>query len=358
MELKIEELRKKIDSIDSRILKLLSQRGTIAKKIGEIKKKNGTKIHVPHREEEVLKKIERENSGPFPTAVMKGLFKEIISSTRSLEEPLTVSCLGPLASFSHLASIKQFGKSANVLTKPFFKDVFDDVEKDVSSYGVVPIENSYEGTVNETLDLFLDYSLKITGELFLRINHNLMNISGKAKEIKTIVSHPQALGQCREWLAKNMPGVNVEVVSSSSMAAKIASQDRRKAAIASKTAIDIYGLKSVSEHIEDSVNNFTRFLVLGKNSNSKSGKDKTSIIFAVNDKAGALHDALSFFSESRLSLTKIESRPSKKKPWEYIFYIDFIGHVEDRSAKKALSRLESNCLFLNILGSYPRGTLD
>lgn len=358
MELKIEELRKKIDSIDSRLLKLLSQRGNIARKIGEIKKKNESRIHVPHREEEILKRIERENRGPFSSSVMKNFFKEIISATRALEEPLAISCLGPEASFSHLASLKHFGKTAKIFTKPFFKDVFDDVEKNISSYGVVPIENSYEGTVNETLDLFLDYSLKITGESFLRVNHNLMNLSGKASDINTIVSHPQPVAQCREWLAKNMPLVKIEMVSSTSMAARIASEDRTKAAIASKMAIEIYGLMSVYDHIEDSCNNFTRFLIIGKEFNKKTDNDKTSIIFAVNDKAGALHDALSFFSENQISLTKIESRPSKKKPWEYIFYIDFIGHIENRQVKKTLSKLGNNCFFLNILGSYPRGTLD
>ncbi|RMF96550.1 MAG: prephenate dehydratase [Candidatus Schekmanbacteria bacterium] len=358
MKNKIEDLRKKIDAIDSKILRLLSERGKIARQIGNIKKKNNSRILVPHREEEILKRIEKENPGPFSSSVMKGIFKEIISATRSLEAPIVISCLGPEASFSHLASIKHFGKSSNVVPKLFLKDVFEDVEKGSASFGVVPIENSYEGTVNETLDLFLEFSLKITGEIFLKINHNLMNITGKAEDIKTIVSHPQPIAQCREWLTKNMPSVKIETVSSTSMAAKIASKDKTKGAIASKMASDIYNLKPVYEHIEDSVNNFTRFLILGKEINEKTGKDKTSIIFAVNDRAGALHDALSFFSENRISLTKIESRPSKKKPWEYIFYIDFLGHIENRAVKRALAKLEANCLFLNILGSYPKGSLD
>ncbi|MBI5376907.1 MAG: prephenate dehydratase [Candidatus Schekmanbacteria bacterium] len=354
----LQELRRKIDLIDSKLLKLLSYRGKLASQIGEVKKRDNADIHVPAREAQILNKITRENKGPFSNAAIKTLFREILSASLALEEPIKVSYLGPQASFSHIASLKQFGRMSVAIPVDYIKDVFENVEKGVAKYGVVPVENSNEGTVTQTVDLFLDYPLKICGEILMRINHNLLNISGKNSDIKKIISHPQPIAQCREWISRNMPGIPVEEVSSTATAAVIASKDKYKAAIASEMAMKIYDLKMVHSHIEDNCNNFTRFVIIGKESFCRTGDDKTSLMFTTKDRAGALNDVLKHFAANRISLSKIESRPSKKKPWEYIFFVDCRGHMEDLPVKKTIMRLEKDCVFLTILGSYPRGKLD
>jgi len=354
---KIYNHRKQVDEIDEEILDLLSRRADLAIKIGRIKKAGNKKIHAPKREIEIYEKLFSKNKGPLSNESIRNIYREIISASISLEGPMKVSFLGPEASFTHLACIKQFGFSAEYQSANFIKDVFDEVEKGTVMFGVVPVENSTEGAVNLTLDMFLESDLKIYGEILLPINHNLLNKSGNIKNVEKIVSHPQSIAQCREWLGRNLRDVPVEEVSSNAIAAIMASKNKSLAAIASKTAGDVYGLKVVRKNIEDNVNNFTRFLVISKNYLEKTGDDKTSLLFSIKDKAGALYNVLEPFAENKISLAKIESRPSKKKAWEYVFYLDFLGHIDDTAVKKAIKSLKNNCIFLKFLGSYPRAKL-
>jgi len=350
----IRNYRKKVDEIDEKILDLLSQRANLAIKIGDIKRKNSKKIHSPKREKEIYEKLFLKNKGPLGNESIKYIYREIISASLALEEPIKISFLGPEASFTHLACIQQFGLSLKYHSADSIKDVFDDVEKELVKYGVVPVENSTEGAINLTLDMFLESDLKICGEILLPINHNLLNKTGNIKDVKQVVSHPQSIAQCREWLEKHLNGIPLTEVSSNSRAAIMASENKSMAAIASSMAAVLYGLKIIKRNIEDNVNNFTRFLIIGKNSSERTGDDKTSLIFSVKDKAGVLHEVLRPFAENKINLTKIESRPLKKKAWKYIFYLDLLGHLEDLEVKKAIKSLKSKCIFLKILGSYPR----
>ena len=353
----IYNYRKEVDRIDEEILDLLNSRADLAKKIGRIKKADKKEIHASKREIEIYEKLFSKNKGPLNNESIRNIYREIISASRSLEGSIKVSFLGPEASFTHLASIKQFGLSAKYQSVNFIKDVFDEVEKGTTMFGVVPVENSTEGAVNLTLDTFLESDLKIYGEILLPINHNLLNKSGNIKDVKKIVSHPQSIAQCREWLEKKLKNVPVSEVSSNAAAAIMASKNKSLGAIASKTAGDIYGLRVVRRNIEDNINNFTRFLVISKNYSERTGDDKTSLIFSIKDKAGALYQMLEPFAENKISLAKIESRPSKKKLWEYVFYLDLLGHINDAAVKRAINILENNCIFLKFLGSYPKAKL-
>jgi len=350
----IQNYRKQVDEIDEKILNLLNQRANLAIKIGNIKRRGNKEIHAPRREKEIYQKLFNKNKGPLNNEAIRNIYREIISASLALEEPIKISFLGPEGSFTHLACIQHFGLSVKYHSANVIKEVFDDVEKGIAIYGVVPVENSTEGAVNLTLDMLLESDLRIYGEILLPINHNLLNRSGNIKDIKQIISHPQSIAQCREWIEKHLRGIPITEVSSNARAAIMASRNKSIAAIASKTAADIYGLKIVKKNIEDNVNNFTRFLILSKNYSERTGDDKTSLLFSIKDKAGALHRVLKPFAENKINLTKIESRPSKKKAWEYIFYLDLLGHLEDLAVKKAIKSLRSNCMFLKILGSYPK----
>lgn len=350
----IQNYRKKVDEIDEKILDLLSQRANLAIKIGDIKRKNNKNIHSPKREKEIYEKLFRKNNGPLANESIRYIYREIISASLALEKPIKISFLGPEASFTHLACIQRFGLSIKYHSEDYIKGVFDDVGKGLAMYGVVPVENSTEGAINLTLDMLLESDLKICGEILLSINHNLLNKTGIIKDVRQVVSHPQSIAQCREWLDKHLSGIPLNEVSSNSRAAVMASKNKSLAAIASSMAADLYGLKIINKNIEDNVNNFTRFLIIGKSSSERTGDDKTSLLFSAKDRAGVLHEVLRPFAENKINLTKIESRPLKKKAWEYIFYLDLLGHFEDLKVKKAIKSLKSKCIFLKILGSYPR----
>jgi chorismate mutase / prephenate dehydratase len=350
----MKRMRNDIDSIDTAILDLLTKRAEIAVEIAEVKRKTKMKFHSPEREREILERLTGLNKGPFPNDALRVIFREIISASLSLEEPLKIAFFGPEGTFSHIAAMRHFGSFASYVPMESIKAVFDSVEYGDASYGLVPIENSSEGVVSHTLDMFMDYDLKIAAEVLLEVSHNLLSKWGDKGKIKRIYSHPQALAQCRGWLEANMTGIPVFAAVSTAKAAEIVSHDDEAAAVASELAARLYDLKFIRRHIEDKKNNFTRFLVIAKESPSRSGSDKTSIMFSINDKPGALYDILYPFKEMKINLTKIESRPSKKRAWEYIFFVDMQGHIEEEKIRKTIEKVRKSCLYLTHLGSYPR----
>lgn len=348
----LKELRNKLDQIDKKVVGLLNKRARLILKVGRIKTRDKKEIFVPEREKEIYRKIASANKGPLSNSSFEAIYREIMSSALSLEKPLKVSYLGPEATFTHLASLKKFGasiehKSCNTIT-----DVFTEVERLRCDYGVVPIENSVEGMVNHTLDMLIESDLKICSEILLEVSHSLLADCPLSK-VKRVYSNPQVFGQCRFWLESNLPGRELVEVSSTTRAALIASGEKNSAAIASEFAGKIYKLKTIVRSIEDSSHNITRFLVIGKTMAGRTGKDKTSIMFSVRDRVGALYAMLTPFKKYNINLTKIESRPSKKKPWQYYFFVDLQGHCQDKKVVEALDSLEKECQYLKILGSYP-----
>ena len=354
----IKGLRGKIDQIDNQILDLLNERAGLVLKIGELKQEGNYAFHMLERECEIYERLMKRNAGSFPTEGIRDVFREILSASLSLEKMLKVVYLGPEATFCHIASLQQFGHSAKFSPAQGIPDIFDEVERGRVDYGVVPIENSTEGVVNLTLDLFIDSSLQICAEILLHVSHNLLSKTGRIEDIKRIYSHPQALPQCRNWLAKNLPHIPVKEVFSTAKAAQHAVEDQNVAAIASAFAARYYCLKTVRKSIEDVAENFTKFWVIGKKSPGRTGNDKTSIMFSLRDGVGALHQMLEPFSDQGINLTKIESRPFKKRPWEYIFFIDIEGHVQDENVSSALDEVKKRSQFLKILGSYPRSEVS
>lgn len=351
--MKLKGLRKAIDAVDSRILKLLNERSDITLKIGKQKAKKMASVYVPDRESEVYERIARGNKGPLTNASLRAIYREIMSSALSLEKPLTIAYLGPEFTFTHLASMKKFGSSVNYSSCNTITAVFDEVEKGRADYGVVPIENSVEGAVNHTLDMFIDSDLKICSEVYLEISHSLLSKESGREKIKKVYSKDQVFGQCRLWLEEHLPGVTLVETASTSKAAGITSKERSAACIASELAAEKYGLKVLARSIEDSAYNVTRFLVIGRTEAKQTRKDKTSIMFSLKDRVGALHDILIPFKQNRINLTKIESRPSKVKAWKYYFFVDMEGHHLDKKVSRALEALKKHTTYLKILGSYP-----
>jgi chorismate mutase/prephenate dehydratase len=350
----IEELRTNIDCIDDRILDLLNERSRVVLEVGKLKSGNNLQFHVPGRERQIYERLLNNNPGPFPNDALRSIYREVISACLALESPMKVAFLGPKATFSHLATMQQFGLSAELVPLKSIPAVFEEVEKGKALYGVVPVENSTEGVISHTLDMFMESSLKITAEILLEVHHDLLSRTGRLEDIKKVYSHPQPLAQCRQWLDENLPGVPVVDVASTATAAQIVSDDYTAAAIASELAATLYDLKVVRSRIEDQVNNFTRFLVITRTATERSGNDKTSVMFSVKDEPGILCRMLEPFAKRGINLSKIESRPFKKKAWEYIFFLDLFGHASDPDVAVALEELKGCCQFLKVLGSYPR----
>ena len=350
----LKNLRKRIDGLDKKIIQLLNARAKVTLAIAKIKRKSGKSIYSPDREREVLTKIGLINKGPLQPRSLEAIYREIMSCSLSLDEPLKIAYLGPEATFTHLAALKRFGSQVEYVACSSITDVFLQVERDNADYGVVPIENSIEGAVSHTLDMFMDSELKICSQTILDVAHNLLANCPKDK-IKRVYSIAQVFGQCRVWLQENLAGVEKIEVSSTTRAAQIAAKDKYSACIASLLAAEVYKLKVIASDIEDSPHNITRFLIIGKTDVPATGRDRTSIMFSIKDKVGALHDMLMPFKKHRINLTKIESRPSKKKAWDYYFFVDLDGHRESPYVKKALLELENKCKFLKVLGSYPIG---
>jgi chorismate mutase/prephenate dehydratase len=351
----LNSLRKRIDTIDNQLLDLLNKRAALVLEVGEIKKENHKQFHVLEREEAIYQRLIKLNKGPLPSEAIRPIYREIISASLSLEKVLRITCLGPEATFSHIASIKQFGTAAQYIHTKGVADIFDEVGRERADYGVVPIENSTEGVVNLTLDMFIESPLKICAEVMLEISHCLLSTVDSLEDINIIYSHPQALAQCYNWIAKNISHAKIHEVFSTAIAAKMAKEQERASAIASSFASKIYRLPILKNKIEDNPQNYTRFWVIGKKSPGKTGEDKTSLMFSIKDGVGALYDMLHPFSKYNINLTKIESRPFRQRPWEYIFFIDIEGHQEDENVAAALKRITAKCKFMKILGSYPKG---
>jgi len=354
MQRDLAELRRQIDAIDDRILDLLNQRAKVVIQVGEAKAGQQREYFVPSRERAIFERLQSANPGPFPTEAIHRVYREIISASLSLEEPLKVAFLGPQATFTHAAATQQFGLSASLVPQKSISAVFSEVASGRANYGVVPVENSNEGIVSHTLDMFMESDLKVIAEIQLGISHFLLSRSGRMEEIRKIVSHPQPLAQCRKWLEENLPDVPQVDVASTALAAQIAAQEPETAAVASEMAASLYGLRAAAERIEDNPNNFTRFLVIGRKMPDPSGRDKTSIMFSVKDEPGILYRMLEPFNKRRINLNKIESRPLKKRAWEYIFFLDMEGHLADEAVSAAIEELRTHCQFLKVLGSYPQ----
>lgn len=348
----INSYRKKIDQIDAKVVKLLNEREEMSQAIGRTKLKSNAGIYAPHREKEVLDNIKKLNTGPMSIEAFEAIYREIMSSSLALEKSLHISYLGIEGSYTHLAANKKFGSQVNYVPCHSVLDVFQQVENDECEYGVVPIENSTEGVVTHTIDMLVDSELKICAQILMKISHNLISKS-TLSQIKKVYSNPQVFGQSRNWLHMNMPGVSLIPVESTSKAAQQAANENNAAAIASSLAAKTYGLKILKANIQDIAHNATRFLVIAKQDVPSTGKDRTTILFSIKDKVGALHAMLTPFYKNRINLTKIESRPSKKRAWDYYFFVDFEGHRTDPNVKLALNQLENMCKYLKIVGSYP-----
>ncbi len=348
----LKQIRRQIDAIDKEILKYLNKRASKILAIGRLKKARRASIYAPAREKEILTRLERENKGPLTHENLKAIYREVMSASFSLEKPLTIAYLGPAATFTHLAAMKRFGSCVSYLPCNSIGDVFLEVEKDHADYGVVPIENSIEGAVSHTLDILVDSDLKICAQTMLDITHNLLSAAPRVR-IRRIYSNPQVFGQCRLWIESNLPKADLVEVSSTTRAAQIASKEKNTSCIASLLAAKEYGLKVIARGIEDSPHNITKFLVIGKYESEPTQKDKTSIMFSIKDRVGALHDMLMPFKKHGINLTKIESRPSKRRAWDYYFFLDLLGHRSERRIQKALAELEEKSKFLKVLGSYP-----
>lgn len=350
----LKALRIQIDSIDSKIVNFLNKRAVVTRKIADQKRKKGKSLYSPEREREVLKKIALFSKGPLSRSSLEAIYREIMSASLAQGIPLKVAYLGPEATFTHLATLKRFGSQVQYISCNNIADVFLEVERNNADFGVVPVENSIEGVVNYTLDMFMDSDLKICAQVLLNVSHNLLG-NCPLKKIKRVYSNQLVFGQCRIWLQENLINAQKIEVSSTTYAAKIAREEKNSACIASLLAAKIYKLKVIASHIEDSPHNITRFFVVGKTDVPATGEDKTSIMFSIKDKVGALHDMLVPFKKYNINLTKIESRPSRKKAWDYYFFVDLKGHRDESHVKKALGELENKCTFFKILGSYPYG---
>jgi chorismate mutase/prephenate dehydratase len=350
----LQQLRQDIDTVDDGILELLNRRASLVLEVGRLKTEQNREFHVPSREREIFERLAGKNKGPFPSEAVKAVYREIISASLALEAPMKVAFFGPKATFTHMAALQQFGLSAELVPQKSIPAVFEEVEKGRALYGVVPVENSTEGMVSHTLDMFFESDLKINAEVMLEIHHFLLSRTGRLEDVKKVYSHPQPLAQCRDWLSENLSNIPLVDVASTAVAAQIVTEDYSAAAIASETAASLYDLKVVRARIEDQVNNFTRFLIIGKKGADRSGDDKTSLMFSVKDEVGILYHMLEPFAKRQVNLSKIESRPLKKKAWEYIFFLDLVGHISDPMVSEAVAELKEYCQFVKVLGSYPR----
>jgi len=356
---KLAQLRVDIDALDKQLIDLISDRARLAQAVAEVKNASPepANFYRPEREAQILKKVIELNKGPLSEEEMARLFREIMSACLALEQQLDIAYLGPEGTFTQSAALKHFGQSVNTTAFGTIDQVFREVESGASHYGVVPVENSIEGVVNHTLDMLNNSSLTICGEVELRIHHHLLSQDDAFDEITTVYAHQQALAQCRGWLDTHLIKAERIAVSSNAEAALITSKEPNVAAIASSSAGELYKLNTLSNNIEDHPDNTTRFLIIGKEKCLSCGNDKTSLIFSTPNKPGALHKMLSCFADNGVSMTRIESRPSRREMWDYVFFVDIEGHADDAAVKKALSELEEHAAMVKLLGSYPKSVL-
>jgi chorismate mutase / prephenate dehydratase len=348
----IPEQRTAIDKIDAQIVKLLNERTRHVLQIGEIKINAGEAIYAPHREQAVLLRICKLNTGPIQDESLRSIYREIMSSALALEKSMTIAYLGPEATFTHQAAVQRFGSSLRYKAQRTIADVFTEVKLNRADYGVVPVENSTEGVVTHTLDMFVKSNLQIVAQIVLPIQYCLAG-AGPLNAIHRVYAHPQALAQCRVWIQRHLPHAEIMETSSNARSAELARG--KSAAITGLMAAKKYGLKMLEEDIQDFTENATRFLVLGRECGAATGHDRTSFMFSIADEVGALYHALAAFQRCKLNMTKIESRPSKRKAWEYFFFVDCDGHMTDPKVAEAIASLSKATNFVKVLGSYPNG---
>ncbi|HCY61934.1 MAG TPA: chorismate mutase [Oxalobacteraceae bacterium] len=353
MDSKLKPLREQIDAIDAQILDLLNRRARLAQEVGHVKAETNAPVFRPEREAQVLRGAAERNPGPLEGADVQTIFREIMSACRALEKRVSVAYLGPVGTFSEQAVYQQFGHAVEGEPCVSIDEVFRATEAGTADFGVVPIENSSEGTINRTLDLLLQTSLTISGEISIPVHHSLMTKSGSMDGITRICAHSQALAQCQAWLNQHFPQVQRQPVASNGEAARLASEDPAVAAIAGEIAGQKYGLQVVHAHIQDDPHNRTRFAVIGRLQTAPSGRDQTSLVLAVPNQAGAVHRLLAPLAEHGVSMTRFESRPARTGAWEYYFYVDVEGHAQDEKVARALDELKRNAAFFKVLGSYP-----
>lgn len=350
----LEELREDIDRIDRNIVQLLDERADVVEKIGAIKRERDLDLYVPGREREILDRLEGLGDGTFPPGSLRTVYREIIATCLNLETPVTVGYLGPEATFTHSAALKRFGNSTDLKSLESVSEVFEEVERETVDYGIVPVENSSEGAVRHTLDRFLTSNVSICSECYLAIELCLMTRAKELADVRKVYSHGQALSQARDWIERNLPEASIEETMSTAEAARVAAEEDHAAAVASEVAADIYELDVLVRNVEQPAANYTRFLVLGTDSPAPTGDDKTTIAFSVQDRTGALQRILEPFNDYEINMTKIESRPSTQKTWDYIFFVDFQGHMQDPPVEELLDELRSRSSMFKVLGSYPR----
>ena len=347
------ELRAGIDAVDEEIVRLLDRRARLARRIGEIKQKNGLQAYAPARERAVLNRVRALSTGDFPRGGLEEVFREIISSSISLEARLKIAYLGPEATFTHEAALRSFGTSVELEPQATVAEVFTRVERGEAEHGVVPVENSMEGAVTHTLDELMNSPLKICGEVYLSVSQNLISKESSLERVRVVCSHPMALSQAATWLRHELPGARLEEVESTGEAARRAAREQGVAAVGSVLAAEAHDLNVLARSIQDARTNATRFIVLGRAWAGRTGKDKTSVVFSVKDRPGVLRDALAAFAEEGINLTRIESRPSRKRAWTYVFFADFQGHPEEERVERALEALEEHCPYVSLIGAYP-----
>jgi chorismate mutase/prephenate dehydratase len=353
---RIESLRKVIDNIDLEVLSLLNRRILLGKEIGKVKKLRGTQVLDSARESKVMQRLFAANSGPLSNSALHHIYKEIISASRDIQKSLCVSYLGPEATFTHMAAINHFGRSVTFSAQASIADVFATVGKGTCNYGVVPVENSIEGSVNHTLDLFFDSDLKICAEINYPVSYDLLSRGGVLSEIEVVYAVPQSFSQCRRWLAKHLPNVRMEESSNTAHAARKAFTDSRCAAIAGREAALMFNLEVAASRIEDIARNSTRFLAVGKTPPGRTADDLTSIMFTTAHTPGALYRVLKPLAEAEINMVKLVSRPASQEGWSYFFFSDVEGHIEDENVSRAVEKMKAICPFLKWLGSYPRAT--
>ena len=349
----LDKFRNQIDDLDEKIVKLLNQRIKVVQEIGKTKKNSGDEIYVPARERAVFEKITKLNDGPLPNESAHAIYREIMSAALALETDMKISYLGPEATFTHQAARSKFGASVEYIPAGTISDVFYSIQNRSADYGVVPIENSTEGAVTHTFDQFAKMPLKICAEIYLPISLMLLS-NYNLKDLRVIYSKQEVFGQCRNWIEKNVPNVELVSVESTTKAVTLAREEKNSASIAGISASELYGIDVIAENIQDIHGNSTRFLVIGHNYGDSSGNDKTSLVLGVKHEAGSLYRILSIFKNKGINLSKIESRPNRNKAWEYYFFVDVDGHVYDSPLNKAIEELKKECITLTILGSYPK----
>ncbi|HTN66662.1 MAG TPA: prephenate dehydratase [Burkholderiaceae bacterium] len=350
---KIQPLRAQIDAVDAQLLDLLNRRARLAQEVGHVKAETDAPIYRPEREAQVLRSVAQRNPGPLAGTDVQIIFREIMSACRALERRVTVAFLGPAGTFSEQAVYRQFGRNVNALPCGSIDEVFRATEAGTAEFGVVPVENSAEGAVNRTLDLLLQATLTISGEVSIPVHHSLMTQSGSMQGVDRICAHSQALAQCQVWLNQHYPNLRRQAVASNGEAARLASENPATAAIAGELAGQQYDLQVVSAHVQDDPHNRTRFAVIGRLRTAPSGQDQTSLVLSVPNKAGAVYGLLAPLARHGVSMTRFESRPARMGAWEYYFYVDIEGHAQDDKVARALAELKENAAFFKLLGSYP-----